>query len=225
LLGSPHATELRSAAASLLPPRSRVIEQSLTDCVEFEASPSCRLIYFVAPRQPTSALAREVQTAAMRGGWSLSRRTSTREAPSCVCNDVACVRTSLLPAGRVPRPADASRTRVIAFRRGTQPRRNRGADGHSIETLLGTYVAVIEELRGRAQESAEKLIQEARGPKMDRSASEGGKQQRGKRLLCREALFRTRTGDPLLTIEQRGGNRGQARVTSTEESPEVGGIG
>ena len=74
LLGGSNATELRSAAASLLPPRSRVIEQSLGDCVEFEASPSCRLIYFVAPRQPTSALAREVQMAALRGGWSLSRK-------------------------------------------------------------------------------------------------------------------------------------------------------
>ena len=74
LLGSSHATELRSAAASLLPPRSRVIEQSLSDCVEFEASPSCRLIYFVASRQPTSTLAREVQMAAERDGWSLSRK-------------------------------------------------------------------------------------------------------------------------------------------------------
>src|SRR6266480_619958 len=73
-LGTSHATELRKAAASLLPPGSRAIERSLTDCVEFEASPSCRLIYFVAPRQPTNALAREVQAAAKRDGWSLSRK-------------------------------------------------------------------------------------------------------------------------------------------------------
>ena len=31
--------------------------------------------------------------------------------------------------------------------------------------------------------------------------------------------------DPLLTIEQQGGKRGQARVTSTKEIPEVRGIG
>jgi hypothetical protein len=74
LLGSSHATELRGAAASLLPPRSRVIKQSLTDCVELESSPSCRLIYFVAPRQRTSALARNVQMAAKRDGWSLTRK-------------------------------------------------------------------------------------------------------------------------------------------------------
>lgn len=73
-LGSSHATELRTAAASLLPQGSRVIEQSLSDCVEFAGSPSCRLIYFVAPRQPTSTLAREVQMAAERDGWSLSRK-------------------------------------------------------------------------------------------------------------------------------------------------------
>jgi hypothetical protein len=51
-----------------------VIERSLTDCVEFEASPSCRLIYFLAPRRPTNALAREVQAAAKRDDWSLSRK-------------------------------------------------------------------------------------------------------------------------------------------------------
>jgi len=51
-----------------------VIEQSLSDCVEFARSPSCRLIYFVAPRKPTSTLAREVQMAAERDGWSLSRK-------------------------------------------------------------------------------------------------------------------------------------------------------
>src|SRR5262245_48929635 len=73
-VGTSHATELREAAASLVPPGSRVIERSLTDCVEFEASPSCRVIYFVAPRQPTNAQVREVQTAARREGWSLSRK-------------------------------------------------------------------------------------------------------------------------------------------------------
>jgi hypothetical protein len=64
----------------------------------------------------------------------------------------------------------------LLFAEGRNPAEIAELMGHSIETLLGTYVAVIEELRGRAQESAEKLIQEARGPKMDRSASEGGKQ-------------------------------------------------
>jgi len=60
-LGASHATKLRSTADSLVPPGSYVIEQSLTDCVEFESSPSCRLVYFVAPRRATSSLASDLQ--------------------------------------------------------------------------------------------------------------------------------------------------------------------
>jgi hypothetical protein len=37
-----------------------------------------------------------------------------------------------------------------------------------------------------------------------------------------EALCRTRTDDPLLTIEQRDGKRGQARVTQTKELRKTG---
>jgi hypothetical protein len=73
-LGASHATKLRSTAAPLVPPGSHVIEQSLTDCVEFESSPSCRLIYFVAPRRPTNSLARALQKTAEKAGWSLTRK-------------------------------------------------------------------------------------------------------------------------------------------------------
>jgi hypothetical protein len=73
-LGGTNPKELRSAAAALVPPGSRVIEQSDEDCVEFEPSPSCRLIYFIGPRKPTATLAREVETAAERRGWSLQRK-------------------------------------------------------------------------------------------------------------------------------------------------------
>jgi hypothetical protein len=50
-----------------------VLEQSDSDCVEFEPSPSCRLIYFLAPPQATSLLAREVEMKASKGGWSVVR--------------------------------------------------------------------------------------------------------------------------------------------------------
>lgn len=73
-LKATHADDLRTAAAALVPPGSRVVEQSDGDCVEFEPSPSCRLIYFVAPRGETSSLAREVQTRAATGGWALTRK-------------------------------------------------------------------------------------------------------------------------------------------------------
>jgi hypothetical protein len=66
--------ELRTEAAALIPPGSRVIEQHDGDCVEFEHSPSCRLIYFIASRKATATLAREVEKAAGRRGWSLQRK-------------------------------------------------------------------------------------------------------------------------------------------------------
>jgi hypothetical protein len=73
-LGAPKAGELRSAAASLVPRHSRVLEQSDSDCVEFEPSPSCRLIYFLAPPRATPLLAREVETKARNAGWSAVRK-------------------------------------------------------------------------------------------------------------------------------------------------------
>jgi hypothetical protein len=73
-LGGPKAGELRSAAASLVPRHSRVLEQSDSDCVEFEPSPSCRLIYFIAPPRATLLLAREVETKARNAGWSVVRK-------------------------------------------------------------------------------------------------------------------------------------------------------
>jgi hypothetical protein len=39
-----------------------------------------------------------------------------------------------------------------------------------------------------------------------------------------QALFRTRTGDPLLTIEQRGGNGGQGREAAGTEVQQEEGI-
>ena len=73
-LGGASPKELRSAAAALVPPGSRVIEQSDGDCVEFQSSPSCRLIYFIAPRKATVTLAGEIQKTAERRGWSLLRK-------------------------------------------------------------------------------------------------------------------------------------------------------
>ena len=73
-LGGPKAGELRSAAASLVPRHSRVLEQYDSDCVEFEPSPSCRLIYFIAPPRATLLLAREVETKARNAGWSVVRK-------------------------------------------------------------------------------------------------------------------------------------------------------
>jgi hypothetical protein len=40
-----------------------------------------------------------------------------------------------------------------------------------------------------------------------------------------EALFRTRTGDPLLTIERRGGKQGHAREAAGTKIPQTEGIG
>lgn len=73
-LGGTNPKELRTAAAALVPPGSRVIEQYDGDCVEFEPSPSCRLIYFIGPRKATATLAREVEKAAEKRGWSLQRK-------------------------------------------------------------------------------------------------------------------------------------------------------
>jgi hypothetical protein len=72
-LGATKADELRSAAATLVPRHSRVLVQSDSDCVEFEPSPSCRLIYFLAPPQATSLLTREVEMKASKAGWSIVR--------------------------------------------------------------------------------------------------------------------------------------------------------
>jgi hypothetical protein len=73
-LGGTNPKELRRAAAALIPADSRVIKQSDGDCVEFERSPSCRLIYFLGPLHPTGALASEVQRMASAHGWSLARK-------------------------------------------------------------------------------------------------------------------------------------------------------
>jgi integrase len=40
--------------------------------------------------------------------------------------------------------------------------------GHSLQTLLGTYTHVIEELRGEPARSAETLVQEARNKRGNR---------------------------------------------------------
>ena len=45
-----------------------------SDCLELEPSPSCRLIYFLAPPRATSLLAREVETKASNAGWSIVRK-------------------------------------------------------------------------------------------------------------------------------------------------------
>ena len=51
-----------------------MVEQSDGDCIEFQSSPSCRLIYFIAPRKATGTLASEIQKTAERRGWSLQRK-------------------------------------------------------------------------------------------------------------------------------------------------------
>jgi integrase len=61
----------------------------------------------------------------------------------------------------------------LLFAEGRNPAEIAEMMGHSIETLLGTYVGVIEELRGEPQQLAETLIRAARGPQMDRLASQG----------------------------------------------------
>jgi len=66
--------ELRHEAAALIPTGSRVIKQADSDCVEFESSPSCHLIYFVSPLRSTAVLTGEVQKAASEDGWSLARK-------------------------------------------------------------------------------------------------------------------------------------------------------
>jgi integrase len=50
----------------------------------------------------------------------------------------------------------------LLFAEGVNPAEIAEQLGHSLQTLLGTYTHVIEELRGRDRESAETLIREAR---------------------------------------------------------------
>jgi integrase len=57
----------------------------------------------------------------------------------------------------------------LLFAEGRNPAEIAELMGHSIETLLGTYVGAMEELRGKPTRPAEELIREARGPQMDRS--------------------------------------------------------
>lgn len=58
----------------------------------------------------------------------------------------------------------------LLFAEGMNPAEIAEQMGHSIQTLLTTYVSVIEELRGEPRESAEALIREARGPQLHRDA-------------------------------------------------------
>jgi integrase len=64
----------------------------------------------------------------------------------------------------------------LLFAEGRNPGEIAEMMGHSIETLLGTYVGVIEELRGKPQQPADELIREARGPQLDRSAKRASEQ-------------------------------------------------
>jgi integrase len=71
-----------------------------------------------------------------------------------------------------PRPYDLRHSLAsLLFAEGRNPAEIAEELGHSLQVLLGTYVGVIEELRGKPRQTAEALIRAARGPEMDHSAS------------------------------------------------------
>ena len=72
---------------------------------------------------------------------------------------------------------------------------------NSVEVLPSNYLGVINEPRGRALVDAEGATQVARAPRVRHLAEGACDCYRPKPHGNREALFRTRTGDPLLTME------------------------
>jgi integrase len=74
-----------------------------------------------------------------------------------------------------PRPYDLRHSLAsLRFQEGGNPAEIAETMGHSIQTLLGTYTHVIEELRGQPGESAETLIRNARkrrGPQLAPNAA------------------------------------------------------
>jgi hypothetical protein len=116
-----------------------------------------------------------VQSAAAAASW-MALSWSTTD-PRGV-NGLACVNVGG-GGGGGPSPAhlcslalrQGLSARVLASSRAKQ---RVSETGHSVQTLLTTYVSVIEELRGEPRQSAETLIRSARGPQMDRETAVGG---------------------------------------------------